>query len=442
MDPERWEGVRVRLYAVLVGAGVGLVGTAFRIGGARGYEWYAQWLAAAPEQPAPAWVLGALSGAVAVTTAVALTRLLAPEAAGSGIQEIEGVLAGLRPAVRWGRVLAVKFAGGLLALSSGLILGREGPTIHLGGAVGAAFGRAARLAQQSVNMLIGAGSAAGLAVAFNAPIGGALFAMEELRKEFPFTLRSGHCVLLATVTAVVVSFVITGPERILPVAVYAEPAVAELLLAVPFAALAGMYGVFLTKAIVRTLDATRALVMRAGWLAPAVCTGAAIGTLVALVPELTGGGEVLCVQILGTPQTAARVGILLLLRTPIFTVSYASGTPGGIFAPQLALGALLGLLYGAGVEWLVPELEIQGGGFAVVGMVALLTATVRAPLTGLALVAEMTGNYALIPMSLIASIVADITASVLGGRPIYETLLERTLALDGAAKAEKEHRVV
>ena len=442
MDQGRWDGVRVRIYAVLVGVGVGLVGTAFRVAVGCGYEMYAHWLASAPEQPVPAWVLGALSGALAVTAAVALTRRLAPEAAGSGIQEIEGVLAGLRPALRWGPILVVKFVGGLLALSVGLTLGREGPTIHLGGAVGAAIASAGRLAQQSVKMLIGAGAAAGLAVAFNAPIGGALLAMEELRKEFAFTVRSGHCVLLATVAAVLVSFLLAGPERILPIPVSARPAIADLFLTVPFAIVVGAYGVFLARLLVGTLDALRALTLRMGWLAPALCIGASIGVLVRLVPDLTGGGEVLCVQLLDAPQTLAWVCLLLLLRTPIFAVNYASGTPGGIFAPQLAFGALLGMLYAAGVGLVAPELELDAGRYAVVGMVALLTATVRAPLTGLALVVEMTGNYPLIPMALIASVAADVTATVLGGQPIYETLLARTLALDGRRGARApEHEV-
>lgn len=443
MDRGSWDGVRIRAYAVLVGAGVGLVGTVFRVGVERGYDFYLQWLAAAPAEPIPAWGVGALTGALAVTLAVALTRQLAPEGAGSGIQEIEGSLAGLRPALRWGPILVVKFVGGLLAMSVGMILGREGPTIHLGGAVGAALAGVGRLARRSTNILIGSGSAAGLAVAFNAPVGGALFAMEEMRNEFAFTLRSGHCVLLATVTAVLVSYLIAGTGRVLPIPVYAGQTLADLLLAVPFAIAVGAYGVFLTRALVRTLDALRALTARVGWFVPALCTGAAIGALVRLVPDLTGGGELLCVELLEAPRAVLWLGMLLLLRTPIFTISYASGTPGGIFAPQLAFGALLGLLYAAAIGMVAPELEIEAGRYAVVGMAALLTATVRAPLTGLALVVEMTGNYPLIPMALLASVIADGTATVLGGRPIYETLLQRTLALaggSGQAAAAKEGR--
>jgi CIC family chloride channel protein len=152
---------------------------------------------------------------------------------------------------------------------------------------------------------------------------------------------------------------------------------------------------------------------------------------VRLSPELTGGGEEFSIQILAAPQTAEWLLVVLLLRTVIFPISYASGTPGGIFAPQLAFGALLGLLYGFAVGMLMPQLHLEGGRYAVSGMAALLTATVRAPLTGLALVVEMTGNYPLTLMALLTSVVADVTATLLAGKPVYETLLARTIALEG-----------
>jgi len=435
------DGVRLRVLAVAMGATIGVVGTAFRVAAERGYVWFAQALAVAPAQPVPPWTLGALAGAVAVAAAVFLTRRLAPEGAGSGIQEIEGTLAGKRPALRWAQVLVVKFVGGLLALCAGMILGREGPTIHMGGAIGAGLAGAGRLARRSANILIGAGSAAGLAVAFNAPIGGALFAMEELRQEFEFTLKSGQCVLLATVSAVLVSFLLTGPVRILPIAVYAGPTAIDLLLTVPFAIVIGAYGVFLNRAIVGTLNGLRTLTERVGWLGPALITGAAIGALVALVPQLTGGGEEFSVAILAAPPTVGWLVVLLLLRTPIFTVSYASGTPGGIFAPQLAFGALFGLLYAAALGQVAPELHIEGGRYAVAGMAALLTATVRAPLTGLALVLEMTGNFPLTSMALLGSVVADVTATLLAGQPVYETLLQRTIALNPPSATEMQRPV-
>jgi CIC family chloride channel protein len=430
------DALRLRLLAVAAGASIGVVGTAFRIGAERGYAAYAALLAAAPYGLLPGWGLGAISGAIAISAVVFLTRRFTPEAAGSGIQEIEGALAGVRPLPRWPRILPVKFFGGLLALWAGMVLGREGPTIHMGGSLATALASWRSLTRERANILIGAGSSAGLAVAFNAPLGGILFAMEELRREFPLNLLSAQCVSLATIAAILVSITLAGPARILPMPLYGAPGFVELGLTVPFAVLVGVYGVLFNAALVRTQDGFRTLTRRFGWLLPASLTGGGIGILVWAFADVTGGGEALTVRLLEAPPGLALLGVLLLARTVSFNVSYATGTPGGLFAPQLAFGTMLGLLFVGAVRLVAPDLGVEPGRFAVAGMAALLTATVRAPLTGLALVVEMTGNYPLLLMALLASVVADSTASALGGRPIYEVLLDRALDLaKGEGKA-------
>lgn len=418
-----------RLLAVALGVAVGAVGTIFRIGAEKGFAAWEAVVQSPPGNEIPGWWLGAVGSAVLVVAAVGLTRRLSPEGAGSGIQEIEGVLAGTRPALRWWRILPVKFFGGLAAMASGLIVGREGPTIHMGGALGAAIGSLSGRAREQTSLLVGAGSAAGLAVAFNAPLGGILFAMEELRREFPMDSPRAQCVVIATVTAMLVSVAIAGPVRILPIPIYAPPALLELALVLPFAIGVAAYGVFFNAALVRSLDAMRRVVTRVGWIAPALLLGAATGALVFALPDVTGGGESLSIRLLESPRSLGALAFLLLARTLLFNASYSGGTPGGIFAPQLAFGVLLGLLFADGVASLAPALGLEPGRFAVAGMAALLTATVRAPLTGLALVVEMTGNFSLLPMALVASLVADVTAETLGGRPIYEVLLERALAI-------------
>ena len=422
---------RLRLAALLAGAAIGVVGTAFRVGAERGYAGFANLLAAERAGVVPPWLAGALAGAGLTAAAVLLTRRFAPEAAGSGIQEIEGTLAGIRPPLRWRRILPVKFFGGVLAMTSGLVLGREGPTIHLGGCAGEAV--AAKLAprREDANLLVGAGAAAGLAVAFGAPLGGFLFALEELRREFRLTVASGHCVLLATLTATLVCFALHGPVRSLPIPVYAQAGIEDLCLAVPFSLLAGVCGVLFNAALVASQGALREVARRAGWLAPALVTGGAVGALVFARPQLTGGGEDLVIRLLTTAEGLGTLLLVLLGRVLVFNASYAVGTPGGIFAPQLAFGALLGLLYAGAVDAIVPGLITEPGRYAVAGMAALLTATVRAPLTALALVVEMTGSYPLLLMTLLSAVVADLTASAAGGRPIYEALLERTLRLEG-----------
>jgi CIC family chloride channel protein len=418
------------LSSVLVGAAVGVVGTGFREAARRGYALFATSLAAADARGVPGWILGALGGAAFVGLAAALTRRFARESAGSGIQEIEGLLAGVRPELRWRRVLPVKFVGGLLGISAGLLLGREGPTIHMGGAIGAAVAERTRAGRDRMRLLVGAGSAAGLAVAFGAPLAGILFALEELRREFPPTRSAIRAVALAAISAVLVGIAIGGSGRFLPVPATGAPGPLELVLTLPFAAAVGVVGLLFNAALLRTLDAGAAMARRAGWISLGLVTGAGIGALVWIFRDATGGGEDLSEKLLSSPCAAALLVLLFVVRFVLFNASYATGIPGGIFAPQLALGTILGLLFADFGTRLAPGLGLTPVHWALAGMAALLAATVRAPLTGLALVIEMTGSYPVLLMALVAVMVADLTARALDGTPIYDAILERQLRGD------------
>jgi CIC family chloride channel protein len=413
--------------AVLVGAVVGGVGTAFREAAMRGYALFSACLGAADDRGVPGWIPGALTGAAFVGLAAFLTHRFAPESAGSGIQEIEGMLSGVRPQLRWRRILPVKFIGGLLGISAGLLLGREGPTIHMGGGIGAAVAERTRAGRDRKRLLVGAGSAAGLAVAFGAPLAGILFALEELRREFPPTRSAIRAVALAAITAVLVGVALAGPGRILPVPPTGAPGLAELLLVLPFAAAVGVVGVAFNAALIFALDAGAAIARRAGWLALALVAGGGIGALVWIFHDATGGGEDMSQKLLTSRSAAAALVVLCVARFILFNVSYATGIPGGIFAPQLALGTILGLLFAAGAARLAPGLALTPTHWALCGMAALLAATVRAPLTGLALVVEMTGCYPVLLMALAASMAADLTAKALHATPVYDLILERQL---------------
>ncbi|HTY42089.1 MAG TPA: H(+)/Cl(-) exchange transporter ClcA [Thermoanaerobaculia bacterium] len=427
---EKPERIGPDLAAVLVGAGVGLVGTVFREGARRGYEIFGELLGAADARGIPGWIPGVLGGALLVAASVSLTRRFAREASGSGIQEVEGVLAGEIPELRWRRVLPVKFVGGLLALTSGLLLGREGPTIHMGAGVAAAVGESVRASREKRHLLVGAGAAAGLAVAFRAPFAGILFALEELRREFPPTRESIRAVALATLTAVVVGIALAGSTPMLPVAAVRSPTALELGLVVPFAMVVAVLGLAFNAALLATLETARAIARRAGWLPLALLVGGGVGALVWIAPPWTGGGEDLAQRLVAAPPAAGFLLLLLVGRFLLFDASYATGVPGGIFAPQIALGACAGLLAVVAGAKLAPTQPFSIVLWSIAGMAALLAATVRAPLTGLALVIEMTGCFPAGLMALLAAVTADVTARVLGGRPIYEAVLERQLAAE------------
>ena len=178
------------------GLATGVVGAAFHLAVDHLLRW-PDWLVDRMG-PGPLTIAaGAAVAALGVTLAFLLTRYLAPETAGSGVPEVEGAMEGVRE-VRWRRVLPVKFVGGVLGLSSGLVGGREGPTIHIGASIGAALAEWLRLDKMDLHTLLAAGAAAGLAAAFNAPLAAVLFVIEETRKQFRYTFRSYVAVIVAS----------------------------------------------------------------------------------------------------------------------------------------------------------------------------------------------------------------------------------------------------
>lgn len=416
--------------AAMVGAVTGLAAAAL-LAGAGYVERERMLLAAAAERAfGGGLAVSMLLSAGLTVAAVALVRFFAPEAAGSGIQEIEGALAGVRK-LRPLRVLPVKLVGGVLSLGSGMSVGREGPTIHMGGALGRFLGQLFRQQDpQVLHSLVAAGAGAGLAAAFNAPLAGILFVVEEMRRSFHFNFVSFHCVVIASVAADVVARLVLDAGPAIAMRVFAVPRLGELWLFFVFGVLIGLVGAVFNMLLLGALSRVDRAASRWPWLY-ALVVGAGMGVVAWSVPELTGGGyKVLRHALTGT------VGVELLLlffvcRFASTLFSYATGAPGGIFAPMLALGTLLGMAFGETVTALLPDQTLFPGMFAVAGMGALFAATVRAPLTGMVLIMEMTRNYDLTLPLLISCIASVVTAESLGGRPIYTLLLGRTLHLSG-----------
>lgn len=422
--------------ATVTGGLVGVVAALFRYFIEKGYAQFVHVASMVDRYGCPGWIAAPVAGAMMVTVAVFLTRRFAPEAAGSGIQHIEGTMKGSLPPIRWQRVLPVKFIGGLFAMIPGLVLGREGPSIHLGGALGAMVGRYARITDEHRHALTAAGAGAGLTVAFNAPVGGILLVAEEMRDDIRYSHLVAQYVVVASLVATVTGGLILGLARVMPMPAVASPSAAELGLAVVFAVLVGSLGVFLNAALLRTITAMRLLAVRLGWATLPFVVGATIGLLVWGYPQGTGGGESLTHALVLTNPPVTTLIVLLLVRLLAFVISYGVGTPGGIFAPQLAFGAILGLLFATAVDAMAPGLIVEPTKFAVAGMAGLLTATVRAPLTGLALVLEMTGSINLVFMILMTALTCAAMAELLGGRPIYKQMLANLLASEAPRPPE------
>jgi CIC family chloride channel protein len=420
------QGRRLLLRAFPVGLLAGLVAVAFQVMLAVAEEGRRIGLAYAHSLGEWGWLVAMGGCALCVGTGVWLVQSLAPDAAGSGIPQLKVVLHHRR-SMQALRLLGVKFLGGLLAIGGGLALGREGPTVQMGGALGQQLSQITDTHPEDRRIITSAGAGAGLAAAFNAPLAGMLFVIEELHGFVSPPLL--FAVFIAAVTADVVTRTVFGQLSVFHVPMPSIPPLTVLPWAALLGVLAGLLGVLFN----RTLLATHRLMARLRrW--PLGASGLLVGALVGLVglwlPEAVGSGVPLTEQVL-----AAEIGWrpalqYLVLRFALTMVSYGSGAAGGIFSPLLLFGALLGASAAALLQpWLplaIPEQQQLGA--AIVGMGACFTAIVRTPLTGIVIVLEMTDGFHLLLPLMVACLIAYTVAGALGDTPVYEALLKQQLA--------------
>ena len=428
-DPREEHGslLLLVLLACVVGAGAGAIGTLFRLCLEHADAWRDALIGWAHVAPIVGFVLVTAGCASAVALAAWLVRRFSPEASGSGIPHVEAVLRQDVPPAPLS-VLPVKFFGGLLAIGSGLALGREGPSVQMGAIVAHLTGTLAKRKWPDARSLIAAGAGAGLAAAFNAPTAGAVFVLEELVRRFE--PRMAIAALAASTGAIFVSRMLYGDAPDFHVDPLAFASAATIPLYVALGAVAGLLAVGYNRAILGAIAAANdlrrwPLELRAGAI------GAAVGALAWFAPDLVGGGDPLTQRALNGGGTLAVLPLILLLRFGLGAVSYAAGTPGGLFAPLLVIGAQLGLCFGLLCRMAFPELGIAPQGFAVVGMAAFFAGVVRAPLTGITLVVEMTANVTMLLPMLGACFVAMLVPTLLRDAPIYDSLREQGLRRDG-----------
>lgn len=409
--------------AALVGACAGLVALLFRIALSGADQLRNSLLAWAHSQPALGWAFPVLFAMLGAAVSVALTRRFAPEASGSGIPHLEAVLLRMRK-MYWKRLLPVKFFGGIIAIGSGLALGREGPTVQMGGAVGDAVARWLKVSRWERLPLIAAGAGAGLAAAFNAPLSGLIFVLEEVRRDFqPIVFGAAF---IAAVVADIIARLGAGQFPVFTVPSYPVPPLASLPVFALLGILTGALGIFFNRVLLAAVNAFGRLPGR--FILPsAVITGGIVGLAGWFSPLLAGSGHEIAEAALQGELMLAAVPLFFAVRFFLTTASYGTGAPGGIFAPLLGLGALIGLAVGQIAHSLAPDIVPVPAVFAVVGMAAYFTAIVRAPLTGIMLIVEMTGNYSQMLPLLVSCFFAYLVAEHLKEMPVYEALLERDL---------------
>jgi CIC family chloride channel protein len=414
------------LSSLVVGAASGLVGAAFRLLLDQADRFRNLLIVQTHDRPFAGCLLIVTICAGATALAAWLVRRFSPYASGSGIPHVEAVLNEQLPyGSFW--LIPIKFVGGVLAIGSGLALGREGPSVQMGASLSLFIGKYFKLNWPDCRTLFAAGAGAGLATAFNAPIAGAIFVLEELFRRFD--TRITIATLGASAAAIAVSRVFLGEAPDFQVATLERPGLGTLPIHLVLGIGAGFFGIAYNRAILGAFVGSGKL-QRLPVEARAAIVGAIVGLIAYLVPNLVGGGDPITQQTLSGSHAPSVIAFMFLARFVLGAVSYASRTPGGLFAPMLVLGAQIGVLFGMLCASWLPDYSPSPTAVGIVGMAAFFTAVVRAPVTGIVLVIEMTGGFTLLLPMLGACFMAMAVPALLGNPPIYDSL--RDLTLKGA----------
>jgi CIC family chloride channel protein len=412
--------------ALLVGLVAGVVASVFRIA--------LQWIERghlnliAHFHGVTGLLVSVFVGAAGGGLALWLVLRYSPDSAGSGIPHLKSVLIGERK-LDWRRILPVKFLSGLLGIGGGFALGREGPTIQMGGSVGLMVSGWMRVPQGEGERkaLISAGAGAGLAAAFNAPLAGMMFVLEELQANLtPVVFVAAF---LASVTADVVARLLTSEAPVFELRGMFSPGMSTLPLAAVVGLLAGVGGVIFNRCLIAALDFfdRKSFQRQKNAFVIGAATGGFIGLIGWAVPGIAGTGGSIVDQTLAGRMAVGWAPVLLVVRFGLTMISYGCGTAGGIFIPMFVIGALGGLSVGSVAHLMAPGWIPHPEVFVVLGMGATFTAVVRAPLTGIVLLVELTGIYDFMLPLLVSCLGAYFVADALGEMPIYEALRIRAM---------------
>ena len=368
---------------------------------------------------APAWVI-VLAPAAGALAAGAIVRYVSPESAGHGVLEvIEAVHT--RKQLR-GRVAFWKSIAAGLTIGSGGSAGREGPVVHLGGAVAAALARSLSLPRERAALLLACGAGAGIAASFQAPLAGALFAVEIVLGG-DFTVRGFAAIVLSCVMATVTSRSLLQDATVLHAAQWVQGSPLEIGLYVLLGLCAGFVGL----AYIRATDAAHHLFDRLRGVPLAVrpaIGGLLVGLLGLLVPRALGTG-IESMNAALTGQLALSALLLALVAKLLATaLTLGSGAPGGSFFPAVFLGAMLGGAFGHVAHLIAPQIAATPEAYAAVGMGAVVAGSTSAPLTGVLMMFELTGSHFIVlPLLLACGIAAAQVHAILGGS-LYSLQLE------------------
>ncbi len=359
-----------------------------------------------------------------------------PNARGSGVPQTKAALfaGGGRITMR---TVVGKFFCTSATLASGIPLGREGPSVQVGAGIASVLGRSLGLRPERVKALLPVGAAAAIAAAFNTPLAAVLFSLEEIVGDLHAPVLGS--VVLASATSWMVLRLLLGNNPLFKVPQYQLVHPLEFAIYAVLGVAGGLVSVAFTKLLLGIRKGFLRFPQKTVWFQP-VAGGLLVGSMGWFVPQVLGVGYGYVGDVLNGNMALNLMLLLLVLKLLAVTTSYSSGNAGGIFGPSLFIGAMLGGVVGTVSHRLLPAYTATAGAYALVGMGAVFAGTVRAPMTSVLMIFEMTQDYAVIVPLMIANLVSLFISSRLQRQPIYDALAVQDGIHLPKAETHRRHR--
>ena len=349
-----------------------------------------------------------------------LVYFFAREAKGHGVPEVMEAVA-LKGGVIRKRIVLIKTFASAICIASGGSVGREGPIVHIGSAIGSAFGQILAVSVDRMRTLVACGAAAGIAATFNAPIAGVMFAMEIILDDFGVMIFSP--IVVSSVTATIISRACLGNYPAFSVPGYTMVSISEIPLYMLLGIIAGLAGVLFTVTLYKMEDLFENLKIPA--YTKTAVGGLMIGMIGIFLPHIFGVGYDAINLALADKLPWIILLALIFMKIVATSLTIGSGGSGGIFAPSLFIGAMTGGAFGYLAHILFPSLTATSGAYSLVGMGAVVAATTHGPITAILILFEMSGNYRIILPLMLSCIISSVFASHLKKESIYTLKLIR-----------------
>ncbi len=410
------------LLAMLIGVAAGFGAVFFRwlIGAFQDLAWGAGGTPLAKIVRSPWYLRLAIPAAGGLLVGL-IVKFLAPEAKGHGVPEVMLSVARQGGVIRPVVAVAKSFASAICIATGGSV-GREGPIVQIGAAMGSALGQWLRLSTRRIRICVGCGAAAGIAATFNAPIAAAFFAAEVILGEFG--VGAFASVVISSVSATVIARTLLGDVPAFEIPAYSIVNPAEMLTYAVLGLCAGVVGVLFVQVLHSSEEFFDRLRKVPDFLKP-VIGGIGIGCVALVLPQIMGVGYDTITDMLHGRIIMGLLVVFLFAKLVGTCFTLGSGGSGGIFAPSLFMGAALGGAVGHVARWALPFSMATPGAYAVVGMGAMVAAAAHAPITAILIIFELTGDYGVMPGLMVACILGTLTAQRLRRESIYTIKLTK-----------------